>query len=323
MGIARIARASLCRSLAAAALVASGAKQSSAQSTTDLETVRVALSSGTSSLPALYAMREGLFRKAGLDVTTVPGATSGAVVTAGLLGGAIDIGMSNLFPIVEAHARAVPLVLAAPAAVHLRSAPDSGLLVGADSSIRAIRDLTGKTIAVAGLKALDSIGTANLIDVNGGDSRSVRFVEMPFPAIIAAVEQGRVEAGSSVEPLISQAVHSGKARFFADFVGSIAPRVLESGFVTTLDFLGKHRNVVERFAAVIHDAATYANTHEDQLVGLVAGYTGIDAQVIAGATPSVFGTTLDLREIQPVIDLAAKYTVIPKSFPAREMVGLA
>ena len=39
------------------------------------------------------------------------------------------------------------------------------------------------------------------------------------------------------------------------------------------------------------------------------------------ATWSTAGTQLDVAQIQPVLDMAAKYGTIPKTFAAREMVS--
>ena len=36
---------------------------------------------------------------------------------------------------------------------------------------------------------------------------------------------------------------------------------------------------------------------------------------------AVAGTSLNLSEIQPLIDVAVKYSVIPRAFPAKELLG--
>jgi hypothetical protein len=45
---------------------------------------------------------------------------------------------------------------------------------------------------------------------NGGDSSTVNFVEIPFPAMPAALETGRIDAASVAEPFIGVAKKNGR-----------------------------------------------------------------------------------------------------------------
>ena len=74
-----------------------------AQSLTKL---RIAATTSGDIIGALWGAQSGIFQKYGLDVT-VQQLNSGAAVSAGVIGGSIDIGKSNvLFGLVLAHARA-------------------------------------------------------------------------------------------------------------------------------------------------------------------------------------------------------------------------
>jgi hypothetical protein len=47
----------------------------------------------------------------------------------------------------------------------------------------------------------------------------------------------------------------------------------------------------------------------------------VSPETISHMTRTEIGTTLDPRELQPVIDAAAKYKLIASAFPAREMIA--
>ena len=54
---------------------------------------------------------------------------------------------------------------------------------------------------------------------------------------------------------------------------------------------------------------------------LLAEFLQISPDVIHKMTRGVFGITLNAADIQPVIDVAAKYGMIDRPFPAQELIG--
>jgi len=296
------------------------ADASRAQTVTSLPTIRVASSPNENAIPVLYAIREGLFRKAGVDVT-IDRASSGAAIASGVAGGAIDVGVANIFSLVLAHVHGLGFVLIAPGAIHLPNSPNSGIIVGANSPIRSARDLNGKTISVPGLNDIGRIGIANWVDANGGDSSTLRFIELPVSSVLPALEQGRIDAGAAFEPQLSQAVAAEKARFVGDFMGSLGGTVLESAFFTSDEFMKKNRAAIERFSKVMKQATAYTNSHQVQTAEFLATFTGLDIDSIRRSKRAVIGTSLDPRYIQPTINAAAKYKVISQVFDARELLS--
>jgi NitT/TauT family transport system substrate-binding protein len=296
------------------------ADPSRAQTITSLSAIRVASSPNENAIPVLYAIREGLFRKAGLDVT-IDRASSGAAIASGVAGGAIDVGVANVLSLVSAHVHGLGFVLIAPGAIHLPNSPNSGIIVAANSSIRSAKDLNGKTIAVPGLNDIGRVGIASWVDANGGDSSTLRFIELPVPSVVPALEQGRIDAGAAFEPQLSQAVAAGKARVVGDFIGSLAGTVLESAFFASEEFAKKNRASIERFSKVMKQATEYTNSHQSQTIDLLATFTGQDVDSIGRSKRGVSGTSLDPRYIQPTINAAVKYKVISQAFDAREMLS--
>jgi NitT/TauT family transport system substrate-binding protein len=102
-------RATSLAALGAAALVAGSGARASAQTTT----VRVGAVPADSLSPLLYAMRTGMFEKAGLtlELQTFGG---GDAVTQAMLGGALDIALTSLVSLMQAHQRGIPLFIIAP-----------------------------------------------------------------------------------------------------------------------------------------------------------------------------------------------------------------
>ncbi len=281
--------------------------------------LRVGAAPDDQSKPILYAKQAGLFERAGLDVqvTTLNG--GGAAIAAAVVGGSLDIGKSNCLQLITAHVRGVPFVVIAPAATAGAMSLESGLIVAANSPLRSAAELNGKTVGVTSLITIETIGTRSWIDANGGDSSSVHFVEVPPSATQAAIEQGRIVAGTILEPQLTAALAGGAVRLLAHPYGAIARRFEGADWFTTADYVAKHRDIVERFKRVVHDANVYVAAHESETIPLIAAYTGIDAAALAKMRHPERPAYLNAAELQPLVDAAAKYGFIPKPFPAREL----
>jgi ABC-type nitrate/sulfonate/bicarbonate transport system substrate-binding protein len=137
----------------------------------------------------------------------------------------------------------------------------------------------------------------------------------------AAIEQGRIDGATILEPTLTQAIGTGKVRVFAYPYGAIAAHFDGADWFTTTDFAAKHHDVVERFARVMHDANAYVASHETETIPLIASYTGIDAATLAGMKHPERPAYLDPASIQPLIEAAVKYNFIPQRFPAQEMIS--
>jgi ABC-type nitrate/sulfonate/bicarbonate transport system substrate-binding protein len=289
------------------------------QAQPDLITLHVTTSPDDAATPLLYAEHAGMFRKVGLDIV-VQRTSSGSAAAAAVVSGAVEIGHGSLLPIITAHAKGVPLVLIAPSTLHISSDPDSGILVMSDSTVRAARDLSGKVVSVGGLFDLNWLATKAWIDANGGSSDAVQFIEVPNSAVLPALEAGRITGGTLSEPFMSVDLDTGKVRYLGNIVDGIGKHLIESGWYATKQYATEHRDVLDRFQRVVEQATAYTNTHHAETVDLLASFSGMDIATIAKTKRAVCGTTLDPREIQPMIDVAAKYKVIPATFPARDLL---
>jgi NitT/TauT family transport system substrate-binding protein len=282
--------------------------------------LRVGASTDDGIWPMLYALQAGLFQKAGLDVRLTPLA-NGAALAAAVIGGTVDIGKSSLMVLITAHQRGVHFKLVAGAAFHDNRDQSDQLLVLKDSPITSLGQAGGKTVAVNVLQSLDQYGTAQLIDKRGGDSSTVRWVEMPYTAMPPALDQGRADIASIGNPVLAVALDGGKLRSLGVPYDGIAPRFLIAGWFCTEQYLAANRAIVDRFSSAMHQATIYANEHHQELVPIVAAYTKIDPEALKKKTFVTNAPTVDASMIQPSIDLALKFKLIDRGFPATDLIA--
>lgn len=286
----------------------------------DLPAIKIAAPANDTATSALYAVKAGLFRKAGLNVEIVP-MNSGAAVASAVAGGAIQIGNSSLVGIIEAHAKSVPFTLVATSGMIETDVLYSAMVVKKDAPYRVARDLNGKTAASPALRDLNSIAMANWIDRNGGDSTTVRFVELTASAIPTAIADGRIETGIVGTPFLQAGVDDGSIRVFAKAFDAIARRFIHIAWFTTTDYATKNRDVIERFARAMHDSAVYCNAHQAETAPLIIEFGKVDPKLAPKLARVTFAEYLTAPMIQPLVDVAAKYKAIDKTFDAQDLIS--
>jgi NitT/TauT family transport system substrate-binding protein len=273
-----------------------------AQTLTTIHVMTVPIDAGAE---VYYAKELGFFAKAGLDVDIQPAANGGAAAAA-VAGNAIDIGYSDMVSIASGFGRGVPFVVLAPAAIHDSAMPTNQLVVAANSPIRTAKDLDGKTIAGSGLGTISGYAPRAWIEANGGDLATVKFVELPFPSMQPALDAGRVDAANIAEPFLNAAAKTD--RVIASPYDAVARTFLISAFFTTAGWAKDHPDLVNRFIAALRETAVWANANHAKSLDILLKYAKIDPALAGGMVRVKYGERLDPALMQPVINVAAKYS---------------
>ena len=245
----------------------------------------------------------------------------GSAVAAAVAGGAYALGKSSLVALIAAHVHNVPFVIVAPGGLYDSSHPNNALLVKADGPIRTAADLNGKTVGVSSLNDLYTVATKAWVDDHGGDSSTLKLVELPIDAVGAALATGRIDATSIGTPQLAAYLSAGNVRILGRSYDSIAPLFMFSAWFTTRSFIQQNKAVVTGFQRAMRESAIYVNGHRQQTIEVISKFTGVDPGVIATMPRAVMGTSLDPKLVQPIIDRCARYKVIPASFPAADFLA--
>jgi NitT/TauT family transport system substrate-binding protein len=291
-----------------------------------LTTLRVGLTADEDVVGLLYAQQAGLFRKAGVEIA-VTRLNGSAEITAALVGGSLDVGKVSTYNIILAHSKGIPLVIEAPAAIYTRTTNGTGdvaLVAAKSSTISKGADLNGKTMATNSIGDYLSLATMGWVDQTGGDSKTLRFVEVPRSAVAAAILSGRVDVGILAQPNLNAALAGGckVVGFPLDVFGK---QYVATAFVTTPTFAAANGATLARFRRALSDGSAYANTHQSVVLPLLASFTN-DPSQLSGLVNVVVGTQSRLHDpsmFQSMIDAALKYKTIPAGFRYTEMIDPA
>jgi len=301
----------------AAAVLAFGIAGASAAEPVKLT---VAIIPSDSAAEAYYAQDLGYFKDAGLDVTILPMQASPPIISA-VVGGSVDIGNSVVGSAVAARAHGVPVKFLAPGGLYLAATPTARLVALAGSPLKTPKDFVGKTIAVSGLQDLVFWAARAWISDGKVNPDDVKYVELPFPAMVAALQQHRVDGAVLIEPFVAGA--GDQVSYVADIDDWVSKRFLATGWLASESWLAAHPDVAEKFIAVMRRTADWANSHHQDSSDILLKYVKLTPELASKMIRPTYGTALDAKDMQPVIDNSEKYSTMPRPVTAGELIWTA
>ena len=270
-----------------------------------------------STTPYIYAMETGLFRRYGIDAQ-FQRATNGAAIIAAVVGGSAEIGKSNITSLCAAHARGLPIVWISPGGEYDSMLPPLiGLAVRADGPIKTGADLNGKTVGVSSLNDYFTLASRAWSDAHGGDSSTLKLLEVPLSQSSAAVEAGRVDAAVLIQPYLQMASGNPKLRIIGDPSSAIGTRFMQVAWFTSNDFAAKNPETIEHFIRAMRESSIYANAHHAEANAVLTKFMSDTATPV---TSVPLGVRFNPAQIQMLINLQARYKMIPAPFDVREVL---
>jgi NitT/TauT family transport system substrate-binding protein len=283
----------------------------------DKPALRVGAEVIETSMEAYYADEQGFYTHRGLTVATQSFANN-SVVLEGIIANQIDIGNTDLIVLANAFNRGVDVAIVAGGALHATESVTLALCVSKNSRIRNLKELEGTTIAVPTLRSVSQAAVAEWLRRGGVNPANVKFFEMPFPAMTAALQRGIISAALNGEPFITD----GKAdtRVFAIPTDVIAPHYYSGVWYGKREVLDANAAAVRTFTDAIYDTARWANAHHADTAAILAEHSKMDLQRISGMARVQFSTSLGTPLAQPLLDFAAKYNLLEKPVAAGDMM---
>jgi ABC-type nitrate/sulfonate/bicarbonate transport system substrate-binding protein len=164
------------------------------------------------------------------------------------------------------------------------------------------------------------VATFQWLDNNHVDRSTIKYVEIPPSATLAAIEQKRVVGSTLLEPFLSQALAGGKVRALGYPYDAVAKRFADSVLFANAKWAGDHAELVRRFLNVTREANTYITAHEDESATILAETGHFDPVAFKNMKHADLGVVINPSDVQPVIDTAAKYGIIPKVLQASDII---
>lgn len=271
----------------------------------DLVPIRLGAAPTDATAGGYYGIEQGFFKAAGLDATIQANRNTGALAAAAT-SGALDAFAGSIVPIAAAYANGFDLRVVGPGQVYDGGPPQAPMAVAAGSKIASGAALAGKIVAVNGLHDLTHLFALAWIEANGGDPTAVKVVEIPFPEMVNALSDGRIDAAQLVEPFASAA--KGKVTLLSDSMPAVAPHFFVTGWFAKQSWLDANKDTAKKFQSGLLHADGWANANHDASAEVLGKYTPIPPDVIRTLVRANYGTALSTAaQIQPVLNAMTKY----------------
>jgi NitT/TauT family transport system substrate-binding protein len=281
-------------------------------------TIRIAGSLTEPFMLPYYGLDIGTFARAGLNVelATVPTVAAGIEAVAS---NNADVAQGDVVQLANAITRGnLPLAIFAGGGIYSRSGKSLGLAVAKQSTYRTARDLEGQTVGVITLNSLMAIGVQAWLRQNGADLGKVKLIEVLFPQMPPAIAKGLVAAAFMGEPFLS--FSDVDLRILGRPYDAIANEFYFGCWFANKDWLARNPALARRFGNALYDTARWCNTHPKETTTMLASHAKLDISWLQKIDRIGFARSLDQRLMNPILQQAYYYKVLPKQLSAADLI---
>lgn len=287
-----------------------------------LSRVKVAVLPAADAVPLYLGVKQGFFKKEGLDVrtTVVP---SGSAMVPAVLNGEQQYGFSNVLSTITAASKGLPVQIVTPGVTANPDTASSGnaLLVSKKSGISSDpKSLEGKTIAVTSIGDLGMTATKQWMQNAGADPAKVKFVEFGFPEMVPAIQRGNVDGAVLVEPFQTIGLKAGLVKA-ADPSGAVLDGAPLAIYFGNRDYIKSHPEQVAAFQRAMGESLDYAQAHPHQARDEIVHVLKVDPAVAKKMRLPLWKSGLTQQQVQKAIDLAKDQGLISKPVDAASLLA--
>jgi NitT/TauT family transport system substrate-binding protein len=296
-------RGALCLLLTLAVAGCGGGGEAPTQSGGGLEkaTIKVAMLSLVNNAPYYLAVKEKLFEAEGLTVQTQPVQQSTQAYPA-LKTGDIDVVFANDASMLLGHDKGDLKINLIVEGTTLTS-KFMGVLVMPNSPITSIKDLENKSVSVHVLNNIQAITLNAIAKANGLDPAKIRYRQVVFPQMAAAMQKGDLDAIHVTEPFLSDARKKLGARLVADGGDQPVTDLPLDGYFALEDWAKKHPKTAAAFQRAMRKAQELAADRARVEAVLPTYAQGVDPELTKTMTMPSFPTSNSATRVQRLIDL--------------------
>jgi NitT/TauT family transport system substrate-binding protein len=260
--------------------------------------------------PLYVGIDQGFFKDENLEIEPKL-AEGGAAIIPSVISGDYQIGFSNTTSLSIASSKKLPVQIISQGVLGGTGDDDAwdAVVARKGSGIKEPKDLEGKTVAVNTLNNVGPLTINNAMEKAGADYTKIKYIEIPFPDMNAALEAKRVDAAFEVEPAYSGGLAGGGTPVLHSYE-ELAPNMTVATYFASKEYIAKNGDVIDRFKRAIEKSLEFSAQNPDAVRKAVGSYTEIPAEVIAKIHLPVWKSDLNEPTISQVADLAKKYGYI-------------
>lgn len=267
------------------------------------------------------AIKKGYFKAEGLEVElkTIQG---GAAAIPGLVKQELDMSFGNWVSFFAAQSKdtaksveGIKLI-----ADGYQAKPDMFLILADGSStIKSPKDLAGKTIGINTFANIAELTAKATLEAANVDVSTVKFKEMAFPDMQAAVQNKTVDAAFMVEPFITRAQRAAGQIKVLDAATGPTDNIPIAGYATTGKFAKENPKTVAAFQRAMAKGQADA-ADRPTVEPLLVEYAKVDKETAGLVHFGAYPTTLDATRLQRIVQLMQRYKMLDKELDVKPML---
>lgn len=283
-------------------------------------TVKVGTLPIANAAPMYLGMKKGFFKQEKITIKPVVGEGGGQLIPQ-LISGDIQFAFVGVIPAITAVGKNVPIkiVTASDNAAATPAKDWQTLVVPKGSSIKSVKDLPGKTIAVNAVRGLAEVVIKQSLSKQGVKPDSIKLLEVPFPDMPAALDSKRVDAALLTEPFLSQELAQGATQIDAPSVETL-PKFPNGAYVASEQYIAKSGDVVDRFARAMNKSLEYAQSHPAEVRAIIPTYTKIPKVAAAKLRLPPFSSQINEKGIALESQLVKKFGIVDDAPSTKDLL---
>ncbi len=174
---------------------------------------------------------------------------------------------------------------------------------------RRAADLAGKTVAVNTLKTMGEVSIKGIVAAAGANPASVEIVELGFPDMPAALENGHVDAAWVPEPFQTAFEGDGYTLVAYNYQETF-PGVPTMAVITSGQLAESDPDLVARFAAAGDEALVFAQENPEKVRETLTTFLEMEPELADQVVIEDFSTQMDADALRSLVDLSLEYGVL-------------
>ena len=169
-----------------------------------------------------------------------------------------------------------------------------------------------QTVRLRPLADAQATLTANAaLEKRGVDVSKLRFLEIPFPQAVPALDSGRVDAAYVAEPFATLGVRAGHRSISRPILETARDYIVATYF-TTDSYIADNSDVVARFDKAVNRSFDYASAHPEEVRRVLPTYTEVPPAIAQKMRLPDFSRYTDTSTLALTARLAKKYGYLEK-----------
>jgi NitT/TauT family transport system substrate-binding protein len=276
----------------------------------ELTTVTIGLIPITDVAPIYLGIEQGIFAEHGMELD-IQLAQGGAAIVPAVVSGEYDFGYSNAVSLLVAHEKQIPIQVISngSTSTNIDGADTTEVAALADSGIKTILDLQGKTVAINALSNFGDTTIRNSLEQAGGDPDSISFVEVPYPNMPAQLAAGEVDAAWTTEPFRTQILQEGGVSVASPMV-DMAENFDAAYYFSSAQTVSTNPELVKNFRAALLESFAYASANEDAVREIIQDYASLSPELAATVALSQWIPEINRTGLETLAAAAIRYGVL-------------